>query len=186
MRAMPRWLPLLMLASVVSAQDHAVPVPGTELTITAPAEWTVAKAVDGATLILRGATPADADLDDAGRERGRPSLAVSVVPLPSDATPAGMALDALQDLETLLTHFDPILDREYVQQIGGRSWYCRHYTFQIGQLEFEQELSITAAGKNVLFVTASCDRAHYAANRPAIDAMIGSMGGSRRPVIEGK
>jgi hypothetical protein len=176
---------LLSLAPVIGgAEDRGVRIPGTELILALPTGWTSVRPPDGAALTLYGPAPATAD-DEAARERARPIVAVTVVQLTGGNLPAGLGRDALKDLERLLARFDPINDEPYPRTIAGRQWYYLHYTCEIGQIPWEQELWMGSSGKVMLYIACSCDHTDFAAHRGEFSAMIASLGASR-PSLEPK
>ncbi|MBA2482323.1 MAG: hypothetical protein H0V44_16795 [Planctomycetes bacterium] len=174
-------LVLVVLSSVI-AEDQNLPIPGTDLVVIAPAEWTISRGVPGAEFVLRGPPVDDAALDADALSRSRPTVAVTVTPLAASDTQAGFAYRCYKDLDRLLTGFHPF-DFDFAYTVAGRKWQRVPYHFHTGQLEWQQELYVTASGSMAICLTFGCDRDHYQAHQRQFDRIVALMSGST-PDIE--
>lgn len=187
---------LLMLLSILvpcaasavsnTVTERTVAISGTDMSISIPPEWTVSRAVDGASFVVRAplATEETPPAEPGARDRARPAIAIATRVMAPGETQAGLVYDGYKDLDRLLTRFHPLDDCNFGSlMLGGRGWQRIHYTFEVGQIAWEQELFITSSARTLVFITCSCDQEHYAAHRADFLAALTAMGGIR-PVLE--
>ncbi len=176
-------LPPAASAASNAVVDRTLPIAGTDLSIPLPSEWTVSRAVDGASMVLRAPVASEPGVDPGASDRARPSIAVATRAISAGETQAGLVYDGYKDLDRLLTRFHPLDDCNFGSlMIGGRAWQRIHYTFEVGQIAWEQELFVTASNRTLVYITCSCDQEHYAAHRGEFLAAITAMGGIQ-PVL---
>ncbi len=171
-------LPALLLVTVSGMVDlgaaelRPLPVPGTSLIIGVPDEWTAVLPADGTVIRLR-------------RPAGEAGLAISVTALPPGDGPAAFTQRSLAELQKLLFQFD-LLDWEFTELRGTRTWSRLHFRFIHGETRWEEELWLTVdqtTGTNqAVAVAFSATPATWAAWKPIFDRCLNETAASR-PVL---
>lgn len=170
---MNRILALLALITCVTAAEiRPLPVPDTGLILGVPSDWVAVLPAEGTSIRLRQPT-------------GEAGLAISVSTLTNGEGPAAFTQHALADLQKLLFQFD-LLDWEFTEQRGPRTWSRMHFRFIHGETRWEQELWLTVdqfAGKqHAVAVAFSSVPANWPAWKPVFDRCINESTASR-PVL---
>lgn len=173
-------LPSLLLVTVTgivglgAAELRPLPVPGTTLIIGVPDDWTAVLPADGTAIRLR-------------RPAGEAGLAISVTTLPTGDGPAAFTQRSLAELQKLLFQFD-LLDWEFTELRGTRTWSRLHFRFIHGETRWEEELWLTvdqATGTSpaqAVAVAFSATPATWAAWKPVFDRCLNETAASR-PVL---
>lgn len=173
-----RVLVILVLSLVTAWAEQATgrswPIPGIQLALVVPAEWTGVRDHAGSALVLRSGLPAGKSGEGAERARGIIAVALQSV---KDEGPLAFAVRCRRDLErtaaglTLGTASDLVL--------GGRSWTKQPYRLQVGQFTFAQVSYATVIDGTGICITCSCSDDGFAQWQSAFDAAIASLGRSR-------
>lgn len=163
---------LLCLDWLGAVELRPLPIPGTALIIGVPADWTPVLPADGTVVRLH-------------HDTGDAALAISVTTLAPGDGPAAFTQRSLAELQRLLFQFD-LLDWEFTEQRGTRTWSRLHFRFIHGESRWEQELWLTvdqSGGKSQAVALAfSASPAAWAAWKPVFDRCINESAASR-PVL---
>ncbi len=173
-----RVLVLLLVAMIsVSAADagpRSWPIPGTQLAIQVPGDWTGVGDHAGAALVLRSGMPAGQVGDVGERARGIIAVATQAV---KDEGPLAFAVRCRRDLERTATGLQLAQAEDLV--LGGRSWTKQPYRMQVGQFTFAQVFYATVIDGVGICVTCSSIDTGFKQWQQAFDAAITSLGRSR-------
>jgi hypothetical protein len=161
------------------ARTYAVGTSG--MALSAPADWTATRDLDGAQLVLR-APPPPAVAGSEERERARAAVSVVVQELRSPESPETFARRCRADLERLGTGVE-VTGQEPVT-LGGRIWTRVSYHFQVGRFCWQQELYATSIDGSGFCVTCSCIDREFARWQASFAAVLASLEHSR-PTLEG-
>ncbi len=167
-------------AAGAAPRAYAVGTPG--ITLSAPADWTAIRDLDGAQLVLRAPPPAAVAAGEE-RERARGAVSVVVQDLRVPESPEAFARRCRADLERLGTAVE-VSGQEPVT-LGGRIWTRVGYRFQVGRFCWQQELYATTIDGIGYCVTCSCSEREYARWQAAFAAVLGSLEHSR-PELEAR
>lgn len=168
---------LLWCVVVVSAADagpRTWPIPGTQLAIQVPGDWTAVRDHAGAALVLRSGLPANVAGDGVERARGIIAVAIQNV---KDEGPLAFAVRCRRDLERTATGL--VLGATEDLVLGGRGWTRQSYRMQVGQFTFAQVFHATVIDGVGICVTCSSIDDGFAQWQAAFDAAITSLGRSR-------
>jgi hypothetical protein len=161
---------------------HAYAVGTSGMALSAPADWSATRDLDGAQLVLR-APPPPAVAAGEERERARAAVSVVVQELRSPEAPEAFARRCRADLERLGTAVE-VSGQEPVT-LGGRIWTRVSYSFQVGRFRWQQELYATTIDGTGFCVTCSCIDREFARWQAAFAAVLGSLEHSR-PTLEAR
>jgi hypothetical protein len=176
---LPMRFAVLLLLSLVTAwaEDASArtwPIPGTQLAVIVPVEWTGVRDHAGSALVLRSGLPAGKSGEMGERARGIIAVALQQV---KDEGPLAFAVRCRRDLERTAAGLTLGAAGDLV--LGGRSWTKQPYRMQVGQFTFAQVSYATVIDGTGICVTCSCIDDGFASWQAAFDAAIASLGRSR-------
>lgn len=174
MRALLLLFVAVVAVPAVDAAPRSWPIPGTQLAIQVPNDWTAVRDHAGAPLVLRSGLPAG-KADDAG-ERARGIIAVATQPV-KDEGPLAFAVRCRRDLERTATGL--VLGAAEDLVLGGRGWTKQPYRMQVGQFTFAQVFYATVIDGVGICITCSSVDEGFTQWQGDFDAAIASLGRSR-------
>lgn len=170
---------VMLLLSMVTAwaEDAGArswSIPGTQLALIVPAEWTGVRDHAGSVLVLRSGLPVGKSGESGERARG--IIAVALQPV-KDEGPLAFAVRCRRDLERTAAGLTLGLAGDLV--LGGRSWTKQPYRMKVGQFTFAQVSYATVIDGTGICVTCSCIDDGFVQWQAAFDAAFASLGRSR-------